>query len=337
MKLNKRGAFEKQIKEALPQKPQPVYLINSKDDNERKAAWESLRAQLLAGNAGLSSFYPDKCEASHVMEELQSLSFFHDATVVFIEQIDKARKELTDGLIKYLNSPNPRSVLVLSASGLRSNSPLYQRCEKLGLVLDIPEEKPWEKERHLRDQLIDWAAKEGKRIAPDAAALLVQQIGPVADSLKGELEKLICYIGDRKQITQADICMIGIAVPQENIWALGTAIFRRQGGVALRVAANLMEQGMALQQVLRNIRVQFQTEFQVCSILQNGGSPNDIMKHFPYMRGKILETHVQQAQNYGMARFKRGLLAIDAADLKVRNSDIAAETCINMLLARLTA
>ena len=56
------------------------------------------------------------------------------------------------------------------------------------------------------------------------------------------------------------------------------------------------------------------------------------------MKGMILDRHIQNAQSYGMQRFKAGLLKIDEAELKFKSSaqspDVLMETLIIKLATR---
>lgn len=336
MKQSKRPDFEKQIKDGADE--MPVYLVQCKDQDERRAAWEGARPLLLKdedSEAAVQSFDGERVSTSQLMAELQSLPFFQKRLIIRVTQAEKLKKDCQEAMISYLSSPTPNIMLYLEAAGLRSNTRLYKSCDQEGLVLDIPEEKPWEKERRMRDWLQGEARKEGYELKSDAATTLVQQIGCDRQLLLNELEKLVCYCSGRKQITNKDLAAVSTTTPQDSIWELGTAIFTGKRGKAIASMDTLLRQGLALPMLLRGLRKQFQTEFQVCSILHHGGTPGDVMKAFPYMRGKILEQHVRQAQSFGMDRFKRGIVLIDKAELLIKNSDTSAENCLIPLLGKL--
>src|SRR5262249_40672120 len=130
---------------------------------------------------------------------------------------------------------------------------------------------------------------------------------------------------------ERDVAAVCSSINLDNAWQLGEAIFRRDVPTALRISKGLLADGTAFIALLRQIRTQFQTEFQVCSILSRGGSHAEIAQEFPYMKGQILDRHMHQAQSYGMQRFKSALLAIDEAELSAKNNgdpDFLAERLI---------
>lgn len=339
MKLNNLRAFEKHCKEACSLQPLPVYLLVSKDEAKRRSAWDSLRLALLSENnpeLGLKIFSGDKASVAQLNEELDSLSFFQKKQLIYIEQADKLNAKCSECLVHYLQRPSPHIILIISTPSLRSSTQLYKGCEKEGLVLDMPVLKAWEKEKELREWLQEMAKRARKRLSTDAAQALAKHCGTQKELLESEFEKVLCYVAERPEITLTDCKALGIDNFQESVWELGSAIFRRDATQALRVAEQLIAEGTALPLLLRQLRSQFQTEFQVCCILSNGGRSKDVMGAFPYMKGRILEQHMQLAKSYGMTRFRRGVLAIDAATLKSKNSDLDASSCMSLLIARLT-
>jgi DNA polymerase-3 subunit delta len=165
---------------------------------------------------------------------------------------------------------------------------------------------------------------------------LIKQIGTDPALLYQELEKLICYTDGRKEITSQDIHAICSTVNIETIWQLGDAIFRRDPGTALRISKGLLDDGTAFLGLLRQIRSQFETKFQIASLLANGGSPGDVTHFFPYMKGSILDQHVQAAKNYGLQKLKEGLLKIDEMEIKAKNSLADPDILNEILMTRLT-
>lgn len=162
---------------------------------------------------------------------------------------------------------------------------------------------------------------------------LLKQLGTDQSLLYQEIEKLFCYVGDRSEITLQDVSMISTSVNVENVWQLGDAIFRCDVNSALRISKALLNDGTALLALLRQIRSQFQTKFQICSILKNGGTSAEVVQQYPYMKGNILERNMQMALNYGMPRFKKGMIKIDETELQAKNSGADSDILLELLIA----
>lgn len=339
MRYTNLKAFEKHLESAAPNHFADIYMILGKDEYERKAAVDVLIATLLkqqnGGSFALKVFEGDHLSQQNLMDELNTLGFFSKKKVVLINQADKIGKAIGEKIEEYFINPSPSIVLIIAAPSITHSTNFYKKAEKQGIVLDIAEEKSWEKEKLRKDWIFSKAASEGKAIDTNACQLLLKQAGTDPALLHQELEKLICFVGDRKEIKVSDVASICSNVTHENIWQLGEAIFRRDGNTSLCTIKAMLEEGTALLSLLRQIRTQFQTEFQVCSILAAGGNATDVMQLFPYMKGQILERHLQSAQGYGMARFKKGMLEIDNTELLAKNSSVSPELLAEMLIIKL--
>lgn len=340
MKYNNLRAFEKHLEGAYPSHLAPVYLLLAKDDFQRKEAYHRLIHHLLGGQVNplaLRVFDEDKIDIDKVIEELQSLVFFSTKRIIVIEHAENLLKPATERLLSYYEQPNPSLFLVLIGTSISAATSFYKKSEAIGVILEIPEEKPWEKEKSLKEWIDKKMANLGKQIDPQANQMLLKQIGTDQAILNQEIEKLACYVGERRQVQVQDVNAVCISVNVENVWQLGEAIFRRDGAAALRIALALIQEGTPLLILLRQIRSQFQTDFQVCTILSQGGNAVDVGKQFGYMKGQILEKHIQLAKNYGIERFRKGILLIDDAEFASKNSSMENAYLVERLIAKLAA
>lgn len=341
LKYTNLKSFQKHLESAAPTHLSSVYLVMSKESFESKTAIASIADQVLAGlvknGENLCFFNADEVDGKEILEELQAFSFLAPKRVIVIAQAEKLSKVYQDRLRAYISNPNKAVCLVLEAATLNRATGFYKDAEKYGVILDVPEEKPWEKEKSLQAWVIELLRKEGKEIDLPTVSKLVKLLGVDQSTLYQELEKLICYVGDRKTITLADISSVCVKITQENVWQLSEAIFRRDPAEALRMTKNILDEGTPLILLLRQIRSQLQTDYQVCCMLECGKTPQDISAQFPYMRGVVLNKHLQQAQAYGMQRFKSGLLAVDETELLAKNSSGEPEWLAERLIFKLVA
>lgn len=340
MKYTNLPAFEKHLEGSAPNHFSDIYLILSKEPFIRQRAVEILSSLVLKNESTpalcLHHFDAEKHDINQLLQELETFNFFSKKRVVVSHNVDEFDKNATLKLEAYAASPNRSVCFVATASAINRATTFYKKMEKAGIVLDVAEEKPWEREKLVAEWLHHEATKIGKQFSPQLCQLLIKQLGTDQGLLKTELEKLVCFVGERNTISQQDITAISSAANLDNGWQLGEAIFRCDPVAALRISKGLLNDGVALIALLRQIRSQFQTEFQVCSILIQGGGAAEVSKEFPYMKGMILDRHVKQSQDYGMQRFKDGLLAIDEAELQAKNGMMDLDFLAERLMIKLT-
>lgn len=340
MKYTNIRAFEKHLEGAKPAHFSPIYMILIKDRFARKMAVDRLATILLHGktNPGLSLkvFEEEQLSVDAILGELNGLTLFSTQQIVVVELPEKPAKPLLTALESYCKDPNPSVSLIISSLTVNHATNFYKTVEKTGILLEVPEEKGREKERTLIEWVTAKVTAAGKKIESQASHHLLQQVGTDYALLHNEVEKLLCFVGDRTAITTQDIAAVCANVNIETIWQLGEAIFRRDPTAALRISKALLDEGTAFLSLVRQVRTQFQTEYQVCSILNSGGGGSDISKQFPYMTGFILDRHQKMAQGYGMARFKKGMLHIDELETLAKNSTLTHEFLAEMLVIKLT-
>lgn len=333
-------AFEKHLEGAAPQHFSDIYMILSKDSYDRKTALDQLIRTMRIGEQNpqfsLRYFDGESHSVDEIMQEMETISFFVKKRLVVVQNIDKLDKKSTERLEAYFTSPNPSVCLVLVGTAINRATTFYKKTEKAGVILDVADEKPWEKEKSLAEWLKKEAEVRGKTIDLPCCQIILKQMGTDQGLLFQELEKLCCYIGERPAITAKDVAAICSQVNSENAWQLSESIFKRDAASAVRISKALIADGVALIALLRQIRSQFQTEYQVCSILANGGSGYDVAQTFPYMKGPILERHLQMSRAFGMEKFKQGILKIDETELAAKNSSIDPDFLLEVLMIKLT-
>ena len=340
MKYDSIRSFEKHLKEASPSLFSFLYVVLSKDDFVRKSINGKISEALLAnqknGELGLKIFNGEHHSIEFVLQELETLSFFAERKVILVNHFENLPKTSLEKLLPFISSPTPDTYLILSGSSLNANTLFFKQAEKAGIVLSLPEDKPWEKEKSMQAWAIAYAAENNKKLAAQTGQFLTKHIGSDPATLKQELDKLICYIGSNSEITNNDILTICSKQNHETIWQLGEAIFNRDPVTALSISKGMLEEGTPLIVLLRQIRSQFQTEFQICTLLSQGGTSSDITRQFPNLKGQILERHIRNAQTFGMKKLRECLLIIDASEFKAKNS-VPPELLNELLMVQLTS
>lgn len=340
MKFNNFKAFEKHLEGSAPLHYSPLYLIISKDPFMGKTAVETT-VKALVGTAnhsklGVKNFNEGRQSIEAILEELNTFTLFSEKRVICVNLAEKASTAWLKGFQDYFSNPTPKTYLIISSPSINHATNFYKQGEKIGIVLELAEEKVWEKEKNLAAWVANKVAARGKSIDSQSCQHLVKQIGIDFAILQNELEKLFCYIGDRQQITLSDIGAVCTSVNIENAWQLGEAVFRRDAAAALTISKALINEGTAFLALLRQLRHQVQTDYTVCSILANKGTKDDITQKFPYMKGFVLDRHVRSAQEYGMPRFKNAMLQIDAMEVMAKNGSLDQDLLTELLIIKLT-
>lgn len=323
------------LKDLIPAKigQHPVYAVVADDAYDRKQATGQILTHLAPEEEqGLTVFDAASCEWSAVMGELNSVPFFVDKLVVHLRAVDKLSKPQTEELLGYVNNPTPKIHLVMEAEALRSNSALAKAVESKGLLLALAKEKEWAKEKALPQWIQEHVQSLGKQIDTNAAHQLAQWIGTDKQLLHSEIDKLICYIDERPNITGKDIETLCVPTKPESGFKLSDAVFARNGPEALRLTRKSLDDGVQALALLRQLRQQFATKAELLTL-----APEAVKQRFPYMTDWIQKQNRQTAQTYGYQALLKGIRAIDDAELTAKSSDASGASILDSLVHKLVS
>ena len=184
---------------------------------------------------------------SKLREALQTLPFFGGGKVVWVRDCNflgddrtAASGDVTGALgelAQELKEFNWQSVrLIVSAGKVDKRKTFYKTLEKIGRVECFDgwsvDDKDWASQAELMAEKLIQARE--KRIGDDALAELVTRIGPQPRQLANEVEKLCLYVGDRAEISKADVNAICTKNKMARAFALGDALGNRNLPVLLR-------------------------------------------------------------------------------------------------------
>ncbi|MFS8563499.1 MAG: hypothetical protein LVR00_03910 [Rhabdochlamydiaceae bacterium] len=223
MKYYNLASFDKHLREAFPDHPSPTYLIVTSCPFERRQIAQKIFSLIAKKEeAFFQTFDSQATTIDTILTDLNTSSLFGGKGVIFFDGLESVKPLTT--LTEYVSQPSPFSFLILGSSSSKSLTDLYQKGKKEMVVLDLSEEKPWDKERRIHEWLVQEAKAEGKHLPSEVAVALIDKVGPVMPALHQEIEKLLCFIGDREVISLADVQALCHCLPEANGWQLAEKV-----------------------------------------------------------------------------------------------------------------
>jgi len=223
---------------------------------------ERVRAAMVKRDGEVATFVFDgaSCGAAEVLDELRSMGLMASAKIVIIENAEQLLREPTEEeekqqkdprraarrsnremITEYAASPQAGSVLMLRAGGKWNKGKLDTAIvEHGGAIVDCQPPGPAEAERWC----VARCREHGAEIEPDAARLLVENIGCELGRLDSELEKLAIAAAARgHERISADVVseMVGFSREEESIFALQRYLMQGDPEAALRQVRQMIE------------------------------------------------------------------------------------------------
>jgi len=313
LKLQSVAAFEKHLHEAFPDHISPVYLVVTSCDFERKKMVEKITQLLLHHDARshLEHFDGEHASIEAVLGHLNTRSLFGGQSLAVVDRIVKS-----DPLLAYLQAPNPEACLILASPAMKPAADLYQKGKKEMVVLDLSEEKPWERQRRLQEWLLVEAKKEGKVLQSDALGYLFENVGPDMPGLHQEFLKTLCYVGERAAITLKDVQAISPQRSLATAWQLAEGVVWGKEAVPEEKTSDV---GFLLM-FLGQLRYHFQTGLRLAEYLEKKLHPAEIARQFPTLRSHTLEKYVAGAKAQKKEYFRRGLTSLFELEFALKSS-----------------
>ena len=224
----------------------PLVLVCGDDDFAVKQRAKELFQQWSAELGGMDHEMIDASASNSgealkaiakLREALQTLPFFGTGKAVWLRNCNflgderaasaAAVTESLGELAQELKAFSWQSVrLLISAGKVDKRKVFYKTIDKLGAVETFA---GWSiDDRDWAQQAETWARQalreRKKEISDEALAELVNNIGPNARLLAGEIEKLSLFLGDRPEVEVADVTTICTRNKSARAFALGDAL-----------------------------------------------------------------------------------------------------------------
>ena len=215
----------------------PVYVLHGEDAFLRDVHRQEI-IQLAIGDADTQMClrtFDATAELADVLDELRTLPFLAPRRVVVVLDADAFVSRHRAALEDFLQSPPDTASLLLIVSSWPSTTRLYKLVGKIGEAVNCRAPH-----RGLGQWVNRSAQKRGKKIAHDAADLLVEWLGNDLASLDREVEKLALFAGDRHTITAEDVCSLVTSGSGTDPFALTNALVRGEAKVALKALDGML-------------------------------------------------------------------------------------------------
>ena len=227
---------------AAKSKRQPIYVLAGDEDFLKRHARDAIISLALGDSDAafaVSTYAGDKLDFSTVRNDLDTLPFLSPCRVVVVENADPFVTNHRPALEKYAVKPSAAGVLVLDVKA-------FPETTKLAKAL--PDAAKVQCKTPYKDKLPAWCmgwAKTAhkKKLAPDAAELLVELVGPAMGLLDQEIEKLAVSVGAKPAIEAADVDRLVGRSKAADVFRIMDAIGEGKPGEALAALENLFTEG----------------------------------------------------------------------------------------------
>jgi DNA polymerase-3 subunit delta len=229
---------------------QPIYALLGDEDFLKRLVRDKIIAAVLSGadpEFAVATYAGEKLDFSTVRNDLDTLPFLAPCRVVVVEDADHKPNPNSESFLakyrpqleQYAAKPSPTNILVLDVKTFPETTKLAKALpDSAKIVCKGP--PPY----RLPAWCVDWAkSRHGKKLAPDAAELLVELVGGGMGLLDQELEKLASAVGAKPAITAEDVSRLVGRSKAAEVFRIMDAVGEGKPGEALSILEDLFAEG----------------------------------------------------------------------------------------------
>lgn len=314
-----------------------AFLLHGEEGVLARELIREIRSALSSGGAEgplLERFDPVQTPWRDILDVARTMPFSFSPwrlLVVDIEDSEDQDLRTADSklLTEYLASPTGRTLLIVTVPGkVRKASSLSRAfaAAPKGTAAVIEMKKPDADD--LRDGAKGLLAGLGKTAGRGVIDRFVETAAGDFQRMANEIDQVAAYVGDGKAIEAADVDALIPRVKEPENWALYNAMESGDTAKALRVVAAEFADGAAPPLVLGMIGGFLKRLVMAKSLLREGKDRREVFRE---MRGR--PEFFEAVDAISARDLVRLLEELQAADLKIKSSDVNGRTLLESFLA----
>lgn len=218
-----------------------VFLFLGKEKYLKERAISDLRSRSLDSSSGELDYkvlHGSDTSADEIINSAGTIPFFSSKRLIVVKDFDKLSKEDALKVVAYIKNPNRHTCLIIDSddASILEDSPLIAKHAKVLRFSPLSD-----------NELSSWIKKylsmQDKTIEDDALDMLKESKNTDLLNLSHELDKLIAFIGKRKNITNDDVeNLVGKGVVA-SAFDIASAIGDRNASKAISIVHELTSSG----------------------------------------------------------------------------------------------
>lgn len=314
---------------------EPVYFLYGPERFYHGEIIEALTRRLITPENrefNLETFEAKEASVAEWIGAAKTLTFMGGVKLVVVRNVHEPTLQEPQAqiILDYLDRPVPETCLVLTADKIDRKRKLFKRLAMIDGAVDCsaPRESgliPWVQHR---------ARSRGYQLSLGGARLMIEKIGARPGFLASELDKVMTYAGEQRNISEKDVAFLVGEIKTENVFALTEALKSKNTQEAFRVLHNQLSHGEQPVMILGTLAWQLRTIWEVKHHQEQKRSPGkiaELMGSKPF----VVEKAMRQTGNFSRGELRRGFANLSQADLELKTSGKNPQIVLESLVLKL--
>ncbi|MEW6509349.1 MAG: DNA polymerase III subunit delta [Bacteroidota bacterium] len=296
----------------------PVYVLYGDEDFLMDEALESIMTLALAGadrGFNLDVMHGADADGRDIVARASSFPMMAERRVVAVREADKLGTRDAELVSAYVDHPSISTCLILAGTKPDFRRRPFSTVRKEGGAFEF---KPL-RERDIAEWIAGRVAQEGRTIASEGASLLTASVSSSLRDLRNELDKLIVYAGDRREITRDDVAAVAGMSKEHNIFEFQRAVADDDAARAVTVMERMLDGGTKIPVIIATLTTFYANLWK----LRNPGRRHSASKESPSAPSPFFAREYGEfAQNLPQGVIERAFRALIEADISTKTSTL---------------
>ncbi len=306
----------------------PIYLIVGEEEFQIGDIVDRIKAFFLK-DASSRDFNFESWEGEHLddkalLQSLDTMPGLFDAPdttrLVICQRFDKAPAAAASALEGYFKNPSPSTCFVMQTAKVDKRKAWYKALASDAAntaIVEVaePYDRDWPKWQGYFEK------KSGKRIDAEAWGLLVESSGRSLSVLWAELRKASTYIGERKEVTAADVKELLVTSSGGSVFDFVDDVVSRRPAPAVRRYQDLVRSGEAEVKLLSLLVRQFKIVDQYVRLSRQGIADSKVLAGKIGVHPYFITQIQRQSRHHSPQELNRVVGLLADSDFRMKTGD----------------
>ena len=307
-----------------------VYLLYG-DEDYLKLQYKNklLRALVTEGDTmNFSRFEGKEAQVPALIDLAETMPFFAEHRVILVED-SGFFKNAAPQLAEYLPDMPETTCMIFIEKEVDKRSKTYKSLKDIGRMVEFktPDEKM------LTRWVLTVLQKNGKKLTQPTMQLFLEKAGNSMGNIDRELEKLICYVGDREIIQMDDVEEICTGQTENRIFDMIHMMAEKRQKEALELYYDLLALKEPPMRILFLLVRQFNILLQVKTMVAAGMEQNQIADRAG-LRSFTIRRYRSEAGHFSVQKLKEALRDCARAEEDVKTGKITDTLSVELLIMK---
>ena len=310
-----------------------VYLLYG-DEDYLKLQYKNklLRALVTEGDTmNFSRFEGKEAQVPALIDLAETMPFFAEHRVILVED-SGFFKNAAPQLAEYLPDMPETTCMIFIEKEVDKRSKTYKSLKDIGRMVEFktPDEKM------LTRWVLTVLQKNGKKLTQPTMQLFLEKAGNSMGNIDRELEKLICYVGDREIIQMDDVEEICTGQTENRIFDMIHMMAEKRQKEALELYYDLLALKEPPMRILFLLVRQFNILLQVKTMVAAGMEQNQIADRAG-LRSFTIRRYRSEAGHFSVQKLKEALRDCARAEEDVKTGRRDDRLSVELILVKYSA